>query len=225
MGNKKLAMRNRKKDPRTKKKSRKPVTKTNSFSDDSLATSSSLLTTTTDCLQNNTTSIASSSSSTVESSPRTPTSKYSSVITAAESKIKGSGGTPSTCTTGNVDVENFQLDSCDESDVHPTYVFMDTGILLSVFDELVKCLRCNSNVKTTHLVESKQGLCHSFKITCRNISCRWYKLFYSSKEVERDGRGSNPSDINIRTILACREIGKGHAGINTLCGYMNMPRQ
>ena len=89
MGNKKLGMRNRKKDPRTKKRSRKQVTKTNSFSDDSLATSSSLLTITTDCFQNITTSIASSSSSTVESSPRTPTSKYSSVMTAAESKIKG----------------------------------------------------------------------------------------------------------------------------------------
>ena len=33
---------------------------------------------------------------------------------------------------------------------------------------------------------------------------------------------SNPFGINIRAILACREIAKGHAGINTLCGYMNM---
>ena len=156
MGNKKLGMRSRKKDPRPNKKSRKQVTKTNSFSDDSLVTSSSLLTTT-DCLQNIIRSFASSSSSTVESSPRIPTSKYSSVITAAESKIKGSEGIPSTCTTGNVDVENFQLDSCDEGDVHhPTYVFVDKGILLSVFDEFVKCLRCGSNVKTAHLVESKQ---------------------------------------------------------------------
>ena len=48
---------------------------------------------------------------------------------------------------------------------HPTYVFMDTGILISVFDELAKCLRCNSSVKTTQLVESKQGLYHTFKTT------------------------------------------------------------
>ena len=48
-------------------------------------------------------------------------------------------------------------------------------------------------------------------------------MLYSSKEVERGGRGSNPFYINIRANLACREIGKGHAGINTLCGYMNMP--
>ena len=45
----------------------------------------------------------------------------------------------------------------------------------------------------------------------------------SSKEATRDGRGSKPFDLNLRTILAFREIGKGHAGIKMFCGCMNMP--
>ena len=39
----------------------------------------------------------------------------------------------------------------------------------------------------------------------------------------RDGRGSNPFDDNLRAILAFREIGKGYAGVETFCGYMNIP--
>ena len=45
----------------------------------------------------------------------------------------------------------------------------------------------------------------------------------SSKEATRDGRGSKPFDVNLRTLLAFREIGKGHAGRETFCGCMNMP--
>ena len=61
------------------------------------------------------------------------------------------------------------------------------------------------------------------KISCRSISCRWEKSFYTSDTVERDGRGANPFDVNLRAIMAFREIGKGHKGLQTFCGYMNMP--
>ena len=36
-------------------------------------------------------------------------------------------------------------------------------------------------------------------------------------------RGKVPYDINIRTISAFREMGKGHVDIETFCGYINMP--
>ena len=69
----------------------------------------------------------------------------------------------------------------------------------------------------------KQGLSHLFKISCRNISCRWDKTFFTSKEVKKDGRGSKPFGVNLRSIIAFRDMGKGHAGLETFCGYMNMP--
>ena len=73
------------------------------------------------------------------------------------------------------------------------------------------------------LIGNKQGLCHYFNIECRNISCRWSKCFSTNKEVERDGRGANPFDINLQAILTFLEIGRGHASIKTFCGCMNMP--
>ena len=38
------------------------------------------------------------------------------------------------------------------------------------------------------------------KLSCRSISCRW------------DGPGANPFGVNLRAIMAFREIGKGHTG-------------
>ena len=32
-----------------------------------------------------------------------------------------------------------------------------------------------------------------------------------------------PFDVNIRSQIAFREIGRGHDAIETFCGYMNMP--
>ena len=100
---------------------------------------------------------------------------------------------------------------------------MDTGILFPILNELVKCPRCGFSVETAHMVDKKQGLANFIKISCCSISCRWNRSFYTSDKVKRDGRGADPFDINLRAIMAFREIGKGHSGLETFCGYMNMP--
>ena len=38
-----------------------------------------------------------------------------------------------------------------------------------------------------------------------------------------DEPAADPFDIDLRAIMAFREIGKGHSGLETFCGYMNMP--
>ena len=37
------------------------------------------------------------------------------------------------------------------------------------------------------------------------------------------GSGNVPYDVNLRTAVAFREIGRGHTAIETFCGFMNMP--
>ena len=54
--------------------------------------------------------------------------------------------------------------------------------------------------------------------------CNWLSELYSSREIEQNNTpGSNPFDINIRTIMTFREIGKGYSALETFCGIMNMP--
>ena len=105
-------------------------------------------------------------------------------------------------TDGNVSTQELDVD--DAGNQHG-YVLMDTEILSSLLVELVKCPRCGFYVQTEHLVDSKQGLSNLFKISCRNISCRWDKTFFTSKQARKDGRGSRPFDVNLRSIIAFRE--------------------
>ena len=55
------------------------------------------------------------------------------------------------------------------------------------------------------------------------MACQWNRSFYSSRKADRKGRGCKPFDVNLRAVIAFREVGKGHNGIETFCGYMNMP--
>ena len=53
------------------------------------------------------------------------------------------------------------------------------------------------------------------------------KSFWSSKKIDKTIDGCKPKgrsgfDINTRSIIAMREIGKGHTALKTLCGYMNI---
>ena len=184
MGNKQRANKDRKRvDPRTKKR-RRSTSNSKCSSGSLLATTSAATTTTTtstttnaDRMENAPTSLsrgASSSMSTCSStafeasSSPGPSSDREDITTASERKIKESEGyLPST--------------SIDELDVdegyQPAYVFMDTGILSNLLDELVKCPRCGFPVKTTHLIGNKKGLSHSFNIACMSVSCRWDKSF------------------------------------------------
>ena len=108
--------------------------------------------------------------------------------------------------------------------LHMTYVLMDVDIIMSsVFCELIKCPTCKSAVEFKLCVEAKQGLSNLFEICCKNSRCTWSRSFYSSKESKRKARGAKHFDVNLRSILAFREIGKLGTALKSFCGYMNMP--
>ena len=50
------------------------------------------------------------------------------------------------------------------------------------------------------------------------IQVKWCKIKTKSRNEER-----KPFDANIRAIVAFREIGKGYAGLEKVCGYVNLP--
>ena len=54
--------------------------------------------------------------------------------------------------------EEISVDDLDMDDHQPAYVFMDTEIMFSIFDELVKCPRCGFHVETSHLIHNTQAL-------------------------------------------------------------------
>ena len=181
MGNKKKTARERYNiDPRTNNRRREQTNIAVTRSSES-----SLTQPTTNNMEENTTislSCAPSSSSSMETSIL----PAKGAITASEKKFKKSEWQPpSTSTdTDRGGVESIVDDDIVDDGHQSAYVFMDTNILSSLLNELIKCTRCGLNVETSLLIGNKQGLCHYFNIKCRNISCRWSKCFSTSKDVE-----------------------------------------
>ena len=66
-----------------------------------------------------------------------------------------------------------------------------------------------------HDVKLKKGLSHCIFILC--AYCPWQQKFYSSKTISKPvTSGPKTFDVNLRMILAFREIGKGYSSIKKL---------
>ena len=79
------------------------------------------------------------------------------------------------------------------------------------------CPECDARgILIENNLEKKYGLACCLELFCNN--CNWSSSLYSNKEIEKkDIPGRNPLDINIRTIIAFLEMGKGHSGLETFC--------
>ena len=111
------------------------------------------------------------------------------------------------------------------------YLLFDTRILIDIVDTIGSCPSCSEKINFYHNINIKKGLAHFIELYC--TKCDWNTSFATSKEVEKSmggeikspgpGSGRNPYDINIRSVIAMREVGRGHTALKTLCGLMNIP--
>ena len=65
----------------------------------------------------------------------------------------------------------------------------------------------------------KKSSCLEF--SCQNCS-EWTKEIYTSKELKNNSKGKSPFNINVRSVLAIREIGRGYSALEKLCAYLNL---
>ena len=95
-----------------------------------------------------------------------------------------------------------------------------------MFSEFSRCQveGCNSSLTVNIELSKKNGLCHTLEVLCP--TCGFIKPFKSSWKqttLTRAKAGKTFFDINLRTVLAMREIGKGYEGLSRFCTVMNMP--
>lgn len=102
------------------------------------------------------------------------------------------------------------------------YIFMDVSILISMFAVCSNCPECSSTLSIVNDLSKRKGLACCVYIHCEG--CGWYQKFYSSHQFDRPNKnGPKPYDINVRSVVAFREIGKGYESIKKFCGLMNTP--
>ena len=98
-------------------------------------------------------------------------------------------------------MEGHRLVSCEE--------------LSKAVGEIGVCSECGSPLKVKEDLVTRRGLVSKLMICCTNTAC--------SKEVTiSDPYSSTAKSLNTRSVFAMREIGKGQAGLESLCGWMNM---
>ena len=144
----------------------------------------------------------------VTPNPSTQNPSSSGVLSTSAKKLYG------TLTSDDSDTKTDEISPC--------YLFIDTELLSNFLIDIVSCNICSSNVVVKHKLDLKQGFAHNISIECSKDSCTWSKSFWTSKKVKTP-KGRPPFDVNMRSIIAFREIGKGLTAIKKFGGCMNMP--
>ena len=117
-------------------------------------------------------------------------------------------------------IDDGRIDG-NEEESNNYFVFINMGILIDLVSSLGKCTECGSSIEVCNLVNSRMGFATKIRVNC--ASCAWEQSLFLSKECSPTiGRGRNFFEVNIRSVMAFREIGKGHSAIQNFARCMNM---
>ena len=132
--------------------------------------------------------------------------------------------TPSSSNDVDITVDSNGNNTHELDDSNNFFSLINFKVLQSFIMSLLACGECGDRkLVIEHLVEDRQGFCLKFTINCNG--CHWKHCFYSSPEFSfprKDQRGKRPFEINVRAVMAFREIGKGHEAMKTFNSVMNM---
>ena len=108
----------------------------------------------------------------------------------------------------------------DDNEWH--YMIINSSIFKNLINSLA-CPECHRTNIEFHNDESKKmGFSNFIILTCND--CPWEVSSFTSKPIENKEPftpGVKKFDINLRTVLAFREIGKGYDAIEKHSGFMN----
>lgn len=119
------------------------------------------------------------------------------------------------------DVSSSSEDETQESDSDAHLVcsthgnrIVDLSCLQAILDETAVCKGCScGNLRVSE--SSRHGLASEVVVSCD--SCDFQKILPLSLKKERF------HEVNRRSVLAMRRIGRGHAALQKFCGLMNLP--
>ena len=94
--------------------------------------------------------------------------------------------------------------------------------LEEIFSLVAVCPECqHTSIHLQHDVNKQMGFNCRLKLTCRN--CKHEISFQSSKDCINSGSGRPFAKVNSRSVIAFREIGRGHEALKNFARCMNMP--
>ena len=125
--------------------------------------------------------------------------------------------------------EQFNVDESHFSGgIDDINVSIHFPILQDVFSQFAMCpnAACAQMLFLGIDLAQKKGLCHTLAVKCKN--CDVSSSFCTSKPQSSYTRGKDRAspfyDMNLRTVLAFREIGNGYEALCNFCTIMNKAR-
>ena len=96
-------------------------------------------------------------------------------------------------------------------------------ILETILSVVGCCPLCNlRELQFTNNIPKKKGLANCIEIKCLSTNCHFFYTTYRSNRVSKNKQsGPDPFDLNARSVIAFREIGKRHIAMETFFEYMN----
>lgn len=113
-----------------------------------------------------------------------------------------------------------------DHNIHNTdyFILFNYSILKSFITPLLVCPECNRLQQLTIFdnSEKRMGLVHHLEFVC--MACERKGSLYSSPQCKRQNRtqGRQIYEANARAVIAFREIGRSHHGMQTFTHCMNM---
>lgn len=118
-------------------------------------------------------------------------------------------------------------DKCDHDELVDNtdyFILFNFSILKNFITPMLFCPECHSHQQLviSDKLDRRMGLAHQLEFVC--MVCEWKGSLTSSKECSREKKpqGRRTYEANVRAIIACREIGRGHHAMQTFTQCMNM---
>ena len=103
------------------------------------------------------------------------------------------------------------------------FFFMQFSCLKELFSSFIACpnAQCSGDIDIMADMKKRRGLSLLLMVKCKlcGFAC---DTFTSRKAAEKHVAGPKPFEVNLRAVLAIKEIGKGYEALSTFCTIMNM---
>ena len=96
------------------------------------------------------------------------------------------------------------------------YWIVDINNIVNALQNVCVCIKCHDNLELVELVNFRAGLGTKFSLRCLNLNCDIEESFYSTDKTNR------VYDVNKKSVLASRVIGKGSTGLLKLCSVLGL---
>ena len=94
---------------------------------------------------------------------------------------------------------------------------IDMNILETYIKDVAVCKECSSELSLDEMVEYRMGLGTRFRFSCKNVDCSSHINNHGFSTTNKKGK---MYEINRKSVLAGRIVGKGRSGIEKICSVL-----